>query len=503
MTGKGGSKSLGSRMGQGGGDGVSATRRRGGGRVIGGGGGGSGTTRELTALIFAAFAFSLTTVLLSSPSISRSLAALDGMDVLGIGGEGGGGMRTMTNDAADRMLLSAHPTPPRRSVSDVITWMLSETDRDVDTQHAGLSRLDDSPYAPLEFPPGTLGMDHAHSLRHCYADPNIYANHLRERGDGGRVRVSYSDRHDLAYVMLPKSGSSTARHVLQNEFDASEVSISLRPEDFYGQKEEGGGKGGTNEGKNTTVITFVRDPLSRFYSQYDESYVRTAPWQKNNNPYYVDPNNDPTDAQRGKPHPFPYLYEGLKSYDDYEDVYCPMKGRKSRKECKRERTREDGTLARRFERFVSDYDGLDPFDVHMTLQVPMLSSTNGMPLHVTQIYNTTDSEGGWRAIARQFLGENSTLGKGGDGKDGGGEGGVISGRSYPRRFDSGLVSVETQRRICFLVLIDYCCLNLPLPAVCKGRHYKSADDDVNRQLFCILDRMGRIQPGMFPRKSQG
>jgi hypothetical protein len=75
---------------------------------------------------------------------------------------------------------------------------------------------------------------------------------------------------------------------------------------------------------------FVRNPLSRFYSQYDESYVRTAPWQKNQNPYYVDPNGNPTDE--GKSNPFPYLFENMKSYDDYEDVYCPIKGRKSRRE---------------------------------------------------------------------------------------------------------------------------------------------------------------------------
>jgi hypothetical protein len=250
------------------------------------------------------------------------------------------------------------------------------------------------------------------------------------------------------------------------------------------------------------VITFVRDPLSRFYSQYDESYVRTAPWKNGQNPHYVDPN---TGAQAA-PHPFPYLYENMKSYDDYEDVYCPIKTRKSRRDCKHEETREDGTLASRFERFVSDYDGREPFDVHMTLQVPMLMSNDGTPLRVTQIYNTTDSDGAWRRIAREFLGENATLlgGEEGDGRDGGGEG-VISGRSYPRRFNSDLVSVETQRRICELVLIDYCCLNLPLPDVCKGRHYRNPDSGDNggkRDLFCVLDRKGRIQPGMFPEKSK-
>ena len=49
-------------------------------------------------------------------------------------------------------------------------WMLSESDRDRDTQHGALNRLDDSPNVPLEFDPGTLALDHAHALTHCHAE---------------------------------------------------------------------------------------------------------------------------------------------------------------------------------------------------------------------------------------------------------------------------------------------------------------------------------------------
>jgi len=127
----------------------------------------------------------------------------------------------------------------------------------------------------------------------------------------------------------------------------------------------------------------------------------------------------------------------------------------------------------------------------------MMSSNDGMPLHLTQIFNTTDSEGGWQHIAKQFLGENATLGKEGQ-KDGG----VIAGRSYPRRFNSDLVSIETQRRICELALLDYCCLNLPLPDVCKGHHYEDAATGEKRELFCVVGPAGRIEPGIFPGKSK-
>ena len=455
------------------------------GRGSGGGSGINNTNRVLTALIIVAFAFSLATVFFSSPSIARSFAALENNGIERRGG-GGGGSRT-TTDATPPPTPPPHAGPPRNSVSDLITWMLSGNDVDADTQHAALNRFDDSPAVPLEFPPGTLRMDHASALKHCHADPGVYGIHLKERGDGSSIRVSYSEGHDLAYVMLPKSGSSTARYMMNEHFAATERPMSLR---------RPGEEGGKME-----VITFVRDPLSRFYSQYDESYVRTAPWKNGQNPHYVDPNT----GVQAVPHPFPYLYENMTSYDDYEDVYCPINTRKSRRDCKQEETKEDGTLASRFEQFVRDYDGREPFDVHMTLQVPMLMSNDGVPLRVTQIYNTADSDGAWRRIAREFLGENATLLGGQEGGDGGGGGGVISGRSYPRRFNSDLVSVETQRRICELVLIDYCCLNLPLPDVCKGRHYRSpdgGDDGARRDLFCILDRKGRIQPGMFPEKSK-
>ncbi len=123
----------------------------------------------------------------------------------------------------------------------------------------------------------------------------------------------------------------------------------------------------------------------------------------------------------------------------------------------------------------------------------MLSSADGLPLHITQIYNTTDLEAGWRSIAKRFLGENATLGSNEKGS------GVIEGRSYPRRFNSDLVSVESQRRICELVLLDYCCLNMPLPDVCKGSHYLHGGE--RRELFCVL-KEGYIQPGMFPDKGK-
>lgn len=369
----------------------------------------------------------------------------------------------------------ANSGEPRSSISDLVTWMISGTDKDANTQHDAFVRMLDSPSTEgFEFHPGSLKLTHSQTLQRCKV-PNALLKHVQGgRGSGSGVRVTYSDKHKLAYVMLPKSGSSTARHMLKTAFHATEGRKSLQHISFE--------KGGDMEGYE--VLTFIRDPLKRFYSQYDEAYVRTAPWQKSENDYYIDPDT----KRQLKSHPFPYLFDNIHSYRDYEDVFCK---RKNRKDCIFGETQEDGTLTTRFERFVSEYDGRDPFDVHLTLQTPMLSSEDGAPLHITQIYNTTDSEGGWKRISKQFHGENTTLGQ----KDGD----VIAGRSYPRRFNSDLVSVNTQRRICELVLLDYCCLNLPLPEVCRGKHYhQSSDDGSKRELFCVFSPRDGIQPGILP-----
>lgn len=348
------------------------------------------------------------------------------------------------------------PTAPRSTMGDLVSWMLQpELDKDMNTNDNMLERLRRSPHIPLEFPPGSLSLSHADALKYCYADPRVYGKHLQKRSDSGEnIRVSYSDEHKLVYVMVPKSGSSTARHMLKTYFKATETTKSLQPIDFQ--------KGGDMEG--VEVLSFVRDPLSRFFSQYDEAYVRTAPWQST------------------QTHPFPYIYDGIHSYSEYEDVFCPPSTREnksSRKECIFKPSAENGTLASRFEKFVRDYDGRDPYDIHLVLQVPFLSSPNGIAFHVTQIYNTTDSESGWKRIAKQFLGSEDVIETGK----------VIEGRSYPRRFNSKLVSEATQQRICELTLIDYCCLNLPLPEVCRGKHY----DTNSKELFCTIDRVrGRI-----------
>ncbi|KAL9190536.1 hypothetical protein ACHAXT_000242 [Thalassiosira profunda] len=374
-----------------------------------------------------------------------------------------------TDDAGEQKSDSASSSPSTDE-EVLLKWLRERNNPTSPT--AGLSQLLSD---PVHFPPGALPLSQLSTLQQCYADPAIYGKHLK---GGGTQRVPYSEKHQLAYLLLPKSGSSTGRFMMKHEFDAEERMMRVKAP--------------------TNVVTFVRDPLSRFFSQYDEAYARTAPWQKTQNPYYRNPDKPEADAE----HPFPYLHENLHSYHDYEDVWCPPSTRNKRGDCIYRPTQENGTLASRLERFAMDYDGRSPFDIHLTLQVGLLSDAkDGRSIHITELYNTTDSEGSWSAIAKRYLGEAAVLEKAKENKrsDTKESGGVIQGRSFPRRFDKSLVGPKTERRICELALLDYCCLNFPLPSVCSG----GGEDD--KALLCKMDYKNeriRIQPGTFPERAK-
>jgi hypothetical protein len=343
-------------------------------------------------------------------------------------------------------------------------------------QSSSTSSLSNLLSTPLKFTPGSLPLTQLFTLQHCHVNAEIYKNHLK----GGPGQLSYSKKYNLSYILIPKSGSSTGRYMMKTEFDAVE------PRGHKATKEAM---------KADNIIAFVREPLSRFYSQYDEAYVRTAPWHNSQNPYYIDPNNP---QQQLNAHPFPFLYENFQSYHDYEDIFCPPSTRKNptnRRECLYRPTREDGTLAKRLDRFVKEYDGRTPYEVHLILQVPKLLSktSDGTSLKITELYNTTNAEHDWQFIAKKHIGQHAQFTK--TTEDAKKSGGVIEGRSFPRRFDKSLVKKETERRICLLALLDYCCLNFPLPSSCVGGEQEG--------LSCTMDYddergQVRVQPAVFP-----
>mmetsp|Transcript_8 Transcript_8/g.40 ORF Transcript_8/g.40 Transcript_8/m.40 type:complete len:978 (+) Transcript_8:237-3170(+) len=345
----------------------------------------------------------------------------------------------------------------------------------------------------LKFRPGILPVNTTEGLKLCHADPMVYKKHFRR---SIRDKVSVAEDHKLIYIMLPKSGSSTARFMMETKFGAKEEAKNLN-------------ELGTGSLAHYNVFTFIRDPLSRFFSQYDEAYARTGPWQRGYR------------KEDGYTHPAAFLFEGFNSYQDYEEVFCPPETRKTdRKECTFRETQENGTLAARFERYVWEYDGVSPFDIHLHLQVPLLSHpATGRALHVDEMYNTTAARVGWEALAKRYsvdLSDGTEDGsegeshnresnkegtKGKSGKDGNKDsakndskgGGVIQGRTYPRRFDKKYVTDRTKQRICELGMLDYCCLNLPLPPPCENLYCRMDKEDDNG-----TPRI-RIQPWSYPQ----
>lgn len=201
-------------------------------------------------------------------------------------------------------------------------------------------------------------------------------------------------------------------------------------------------------------VTFVRDPVSRFFSSYEEMFVRVL--------FDVEKKHTIT-----TPEAFAFLMDGLQTYKDYEAVFCPPALQPNRPECKQWPSHENGTLAARFDKFLHLWDGTNPFDVHLKLQAPMLSDANtGLPFPVDLIYNTTDATGGWRQVAAlKHLPYPSSIPRA---------------RGYPRRLNVSKVSDESRLLICQIVAIDNCCFNLALPAVCAHNDAANA--------FCALEQ---------------
>ena len=186
----------------------------------------------------------------------------------------------------------------------------------------------------------------------------------------------------------------------------------------------------------------------------------------------------------------------MTTYQDFQDAFCPpniipeeFTLKHSAKPripnwCTNQPTRENGTLAAIFERFVFNYDGVSTWDVHLNLQVPMLSNQEtGRPARIDFVFSTEMSKAHWENIVSRY---GKTLPE--DDEN-------LNGRAIPRRFNPSLVSREAKQRICQIAAIDYCCLNLKLPKEC---------DDKGVDVSCALDKDERgdyrIQPWSHPNE---
>ena len=82
------------------------------------------------------------------------------------------------------------------------------------------------------------------------------------------------------------------------------------------------------------------------------------------------------------------------------------------------------------------------------------------------LYNASEAEKGWQHIADT---RGVKLPKH-----------MKVGRKTSRRFNLAMVSNATKRKICRILALDYCCLNIELPEVCKA--------DETDGVYCMVEK---------------
>ena len=124
----------------------------------------------------------------------------------------------------------------------------------------------------------------------------------------------------------------------------------------------------------------------------------------------------------------------------------------------------------------------------------MSNSLNAMPYHIDEIHGGNTHQA-WNDIAVS-KGLNLSI------PDEYGRVGVYHGRSRLRRVDvNRFITDETKQHICQIALLDYCCLNLPLPPPCTDLYCKM---DYSDKLSTDSDKDGnekrrlQIRPWSLP-----
>ena len=121
------------------------------------------------------------------------------------------------------------------------------------------SKNDNNNIIRLRYKPGTLQLSHADTLQFCYVNTTIYAGHITDRPQS---LVSLSDKYKLIYRNIPKSSSSSARHAMQDFLEGDDNRMK------HDTMEE------LVHERGYSMVSFVREPMNRFYSSYDEAFFR-------------------------------------------------------------------------------------------------------------------------------------------------------------------------------------------------------------------------------------
>jgi len=261
------------------------------------------------------------------------------------------------------------------------------------------------------FAPGTLKMSRVEALSRCYVDPEVYRRHLTSQ------QCPVSEKFKVLYYQIPKSASSSSREIMEKDLKAEEKHTHV-----------------CDAMSNDYLrISFVREPLNRFWASYEEMIARNLNYREN------------------IPEQFRGFISDLPSYQAYDKLFP-----------------QPHLLVKHCEQFVDEWDGKTVFDNHLHLQAPLLMKPDGTPRNISYLGNVPKVQESWDEMHKLY---NTPQLK------------AIRGRSYPRRMDIKLVSKAHTNRICQLAAIDYCCLNFRLPPECD-----------TSGVMCKWDEKKRIVP---------
>ena len=269
--------------------------------------------------------------------------------------------------------------------------------------------LNDS--AARTFEPGSLNMTRLEAFQRCYIDPERYRNHYTIRRRVGGDMCAFSPKAKIAYYMIGKAGSSTARTLMRDAFNSTFRWCNPSDLPDYHQ------------------FTFTREPTSRFWSAHSEMMKR---W-----------------AMRRETH--------VKIPQKYRTFMEPLRTAKGKFETLFENRNGQERLLASLRLFIDLYDGETPFDGHLRQQVTRLyNATTGRTMPLDAIYELHDAKQQFDHFARRAglvpPEEEAT-------------------HAYARKRHlntTGKLTDEQLRKLCHFSALDYCCLNYKLPEVCRG-----------------------------------
>jgi len=275
-------------------------------------------------------------------------------------------------------------------------------------------------YTPtgVRFEPGSLPLNRSETISQCYAGPG---SGIRKIGCG----CAWSDKYKLLFWYVGKTGSSTQRVVMKDSFEA----------EYKGQNKPCKKFADKLETKSALKVVVTRHPIDLFISAVKEMFFRSRVFEEQTK------NNIPVEYGR-----FLKLLDGmdLKEKKKVEEAETP------------EHLKIKNAI---FETFVADYDGENPFDGHLPLQMTKMFRPDTDHADLQQFDMVLESKNlteGLATLARRV------------------------GASVPppiKKRDSSIVKArslnedafkdETYQQMCRVLAPDLCCLNYEMPEPCR------------------------------------